>query len=82
MVEDTIRSSIPGQRNVPKHTRAPLQMTPLPENVWEQLNLDVLGPLSDGSHLFVVVDQYSRYPVIEVINSTAASTLILVLDKF
>ena len=63
-----------------RNTRAPLQMTPLPENVWEHLNRDFLGPLPDGSYLFVVVDQYSRYPVVEIINSTAAGTVISVLD--
>ena len=81
MVEETIRFCIPCQCNVPENTRAPLQMTPLPENVWEHLNLDVLGPLPDGSYLFVVVDQYSRYSVVEIINSTAAGTVIPVLDK-
>ena len=40
MVKETIRCCIPCQCNVPEHTRAPLQMTPLPENVWEHLNLD------------------------------------------
>ena len=60
MVEETICSCIPWQCNVPEHTRVPLQMTPLPENVWEHLNLDFLGPLPDGSYPFVVVDQNLR----------------------
>lgn len=32
-------------------------------------------------YLFVIIDEYTRYPVVEVVRSVAAKTVIPVLDK-
>jgi hypothetical protein len=32
--------------------------------------------------LFVVIDEYSRYPEVEIVRSTSANTVILKLDRF
>lgn len=39
--------------------------------------MDFCGPLPSGEYLFVIIDEYTRYPVVEV----AAKTVIPVLDK-
>ena len=59
----------------------PLCMSELPEGPWQNLSADFCGPLPTGEYLFVVIDEYSRYPLVEIVRSTSASTAIPVLDK-
>ncbi|KAG1682077.1 hypothetical protein GQR58_011332 [Nymphon striatum] len=39
----------------------PLVSTKVPENAWEYLTTDLMGPLPNGEHVLVLVDYYSRY---------------------
>ncbi len=59
----------------------PLKMTPLPDNPWSELSADFHGPLPTGEYLLVLIDDYSRYPVVEVLHSTAASAVIPAFDR-
>lgn len=57
-------------------------MTPLPTRPWKRLSADICGPLSKcGLFLFVIIDEYSRYPVVEILRSFTANATIPVLDK-
>ena len=58
-----------------------LKMTPLPEAPWCELSTDFYGPLPSGEYLLVIIDDYSRFPVVELVRSTSANTVIPVLDK-
>jgi len=58
----------------------PLKMSQLPQFPWQQVSVDFLGPLPTGEMLMVVIDDYSRYPVVEIIHSTSANTVISTLD--
>ena len=61
-------------------TREPLQMSPLPASPWRELSVD-FKHLSSCEYLLVITDDYSRYPVVEIVLSTSASTVIPQLDK-
>lgn len=61
--------------------REPLKMSPLPNGPWERLSADFCGPLPSGDYLFVIIDEYSRYPVVEILRSVSANATIPVLDK-
>ena len=62
--------------------RDPLKPSPLPEHAWQHLDADFWGPLpNNGEYLLVVVDEYSRYPVVELTRSTSGEAVIPVLDK-
>ena len=39
------------------------------------------GPLPTGEYILVAIDRYSRYPEVEVVRSTKASTVIPTLDQ-
>ncbi len=39
----------------------PMQRTMLPSGPWQDLALDLMGPLPDGQNILVVVDYYSRF---------------------
>ena len=53
-------------------------MTKLPDAPWRE---DFVGPFPSGELLPVVIDEFSRFPGVEIINSTSAKTVILKLDN-
>ncbi|CAB4025205.1 Phthiocerol synthesis polyketide synthase type I, partial [Paramuricea clavata] len=80
-VKDTIAkcntSQAVGQANLPE----PLRMIEMPELPWRTVHIDFYGPLPSSECLLVAVDRYSRFPEVEIVHSTRASTVIPKLDK-
>ena len=64
-----------------QHPFEPLRMTKLPSAPWQQLSIDFCGPLPSSDMLFVVIDEYSSYPEVEIVRSTSANTVIPKLDR-
>ena len=56
-------------------------MTKLPDGPWQKLSADFCGPLPTGDYLLVVIDEYSRYPEVEILKSTSAKATIPKFDK-
>ena len=56
-------------------------MTELPCTPWSRVSADFCGPFPTGEYLLVVIDDHSRYPVVEIIRSASARTVIPVFDK-
>ena len=82
LVEDAVRSCTACQANTPlTQNQAPLNMTPLPDGPWEHLSADFSGPYPTGEYLLVVVDDYSRFPVVHTTKSTSARSIIPILDQ-
>ena len=42
---------------------------------------DFSGPYPSGEYCLIVVDDYSRYPVVELVSTTSATAVIPSLDK-
>lgn len=81
-IETAIRGCLACQANTSEHrNKEPLKMSELPSGPWLNLSADFCGPLQNGDYLFVIVDEYSRYPVVEIVKSVSANTVIPVLDK-
>ena len=59
------------------HHRDPL----IPDQPWEKLSTDHWGPLPDGKYLLVIVNKFSRYPELEVIEGTSAEANLPALDS-
>ena len=55
--------------------------TELPLGKWQDLSLDLLGPMPTGEYLLVVIDYYSRYYEVEIFMSITASQIISRLEK-
>jgi hypothetical protein len=79
--EAVIRNCIPCQANSNKSQYAPVEMTPMPDRPWELISADFCGPLPSGDYLLVVTDQYSKYPVVDIVRSTSAQTIIPRFEK-
>ena len=45
------------------------------------LSADFYGPLPTGEYLIVVTDDYSRFPIVDIVYSTSARVVVPVLDK-
>ena len=60
---------------------APITPTTMSDGPWQTVHVDFYGPLPTGEYLLVVVDRYSRFPEVEIVHSTRASTVIPKLDK-
>ena len=82
-VETAIRNCVACQACTYSNTKTmePLKMSPMPSKAWQNLSADFMGPLPTGDYLFVITDEHSRYPVVEIVKSTSASCVIPVLDK-
>lgn len=82
MVEDMVSRCLACQaaNHSPKPALEPLQMSQLPTGPWKELSVDFCGPFPSGDYLLVVVDDYSRFPEVEFVKSTAATTVIPRLD--
>ena len=57
------------------------KMSILPGGIWQEISVDFWGPTPDGDYVLLLVDEYSRYPVAELVRSTSAEVVIPVLDK-
>ena len=69
MVKHTVDRCIPCQAVGKQTTPEPLVMTDMPTGPRETVHLDFYGPLPSGDYLLVVIDRYSRFPELEIVES-------------
>lgn len=53
----------------------------LPKSPWIDIAIDFLGPLPSGENLLVVIDYYSRYKEVEIMNRITAKESVTRLDE-
>ena len=80
-VQTLIDNCMAVQANSPKERPQPLAMTPLSPKPWHTLNIDFCGPFPTGEYLLVVIDAYSRFPEVAIVNSTAGGGTIKELSR-
>ena len=81
VVEEAVARCIPCQANTNRCTKEPLCMSDLPRGPWLNLSVDFCGPLPSGEYLLVIVDEFSRYPCVEIVRSTSAECVIPIVDR-
>ena len=81
MVEEKIKSCVPCTATVKDEKRFQLQMSNFPSTPWTNVSVDFSGPYLSGDYCLVVIDDCSRFPLIELLKSTSARSVITVLDK-
>lgn len=71
-----------GAPNAPE----PLRPTELPSKPWQHIAIDFCGPLPSGHHLFVIVDYYSRFTEVEIMekidSARAIAKLKIIFARF
>ena len=58
----------------------PISSTRMPDHPWQHIACDILGPLPNGDHVFVVVDYYSRYFEVAFLRTVTSRKIIEVCD--
>lgn len=80
MVEDLISDCLQCELNDKGTNHQPIKSTEMPKEAWVNLAMDLYGPIANGNELMVVVDEFSRMPVIEEIKSTASEYVLPKLE--
>lgn len=60
----------------------PMCRTEMPDDPWQYLAADVLGPMLTGESILVVIDYFFRYYEIEILRSTTTFSIIEAMTKF
>ena len=79
-VEVLLSSCLACQANGPNTKPDPLTMSSLPPEQWHTVHIDFCGPFPSGEYLLVVIDAYSRFPEVDIVHSTKATTIISKLE--
>ncbi len=56
-------------------------MSELPRGPWLKLSIDFCGPIPTGEYLLVLMDEFSRYPIVHVVRNTSFETVAPLLDN-
>ena len=77
MVEERVKACIPCQATSTHGSEhcTPLKMSHLPDRPWKELSIDFIGPFPTGESLLVVMDDYSRFPEVEIVHYTSSNTV-------
>ena len=77
-IEDEINNCIACQSTGWPKPPAKIQSSLLPNEVWDTLNVDFIGPIPNRKYVFAIMDQRSRFSFAAVTASTSAKNLIKV----
>ena len=78
-VDQNVKKCFPCRIATPKPSREPLKMTPLPDGPWQQVSIDFCEVA--GHYVLIVIDDYSRFPEVEIVHSTSAKVVLPKLDR-
>ena len=53
----------------------------MPNDPWQELVLDFLGPFPSGEYLLVIVDYYSQYLVVKIMKTITTEKLIAAMEE-
>lgn len=76
-----VQSCLPCNAAIPNVTPQPLQPNLLPDRPWQCLHADFKGPIGSKYYLHVIIDQYSKYPEVDIVKSTSFAALEPCLDR-
>ena len=64
MIQNRIKNCLPCQSVTPADDPEPLKMSPCPDGPWLEVSIDFYGPTPKGEYLLVVIDDFSRFPIV------------------
>ena len=75
-VDEVIKKCHVCNCNTEKKHFEPFKMSSLPNGAWEEIATDFHGPVPSGEYIMVTIDEFSRFPIIKIIKSNDADTVI------
>ncbi len=73
MVREFVETCLPCQAAQGGTSTEPIRPTPFPDRPWQHLHADYKGPIGGSWYMHVLIDQYSKFPVVNVVKSTKYS---------
>ena len=71
MVKEYVESCVTCMAALPGTSQEPMKPTLLPERPWQHIHADFKGPIGNKYYLHTFIDQYTKYPVVDVCTSTS-----------
>ena len=81
LVKEKVSSCRHCQLYTPKSTTEPIATQKTTGKAWEEVSVDLFGPLPNKKHVLVVQDTMSRFPAAKIVSGTSATTVINALDE-
>ena len=81
LVKEKVSTCETCQRFTNKATREPVKAHQTTGVAWEEVSIDLFGPLPDKKHVLVVQDIMSRFPTATIVPNTSATPIIKALDN-
>ena len=63
-----------------KRTKDNLHPLTTDQEPWENVNIDLFGPMPDSKHILVVTDNMTRFPAAKIVPGTSAKPVLKALD--
>jgi len=64
-----------------KTTQEPLHPLSTNQEPWENVHIDLFGPMPDSRHVLVVIDGMSRFPAAKIVSGTSAGPVLKALNS-
>ena len=71
MVKEYVQSCLSCMASLPGTSQEPMKATPVPERPWQHIHADFKGPIGGKYYLHTFIDQYTKYPVVDMCTSTS-----------
>lgn len=81
LVENFVQSCHACLAATPQQKHQPLITTKLPEGPWRHIASDFKGPIAKDYYFLLLIDEYTRFPEVAVLDSTAADTVVPHFDR-
>jgi transposase InsO family protein len=80
-VRDFVDSCLACTASVGRTSPAPMTVRETPTAAWQHCSADFKGPIGGQFYCHVLIDNYSRWPEVEIVNSTSLEDLKPALDR-
>ena len=80
-VKDWVDSCDSCAASVDRNYPAPMVLRETPQAAWQHCSADFKGPIGGKYYFHVLIDNYSRWPEVEIVKSTSFEKLQPVLDR-
>lgn len=81
LVKEKCKNCIPCLSVSSHNPPEPVKVSALQNHVWDEVSIDFLGPINDTNYVLVVIDDYSRFPITEILTSLTAKSVIPRLER-
>lgn len=80
LVQEAVEQCETCQLFTKKTTKEPISPQNVPTGPWEDVFIDLFGPMPDHRHVLVVLDNYSRFPAAKIVPTTATKPVLKALE--